>query len=150
MCFCSPIELGWLVWSWIHFVVMFIILKVLVKGILFLFLVGLLNTISFLFFVLNGEMLIALLVLRIFEYNILDSNKPIDDLSTSVILWCLIKSCFKSLISYTECETNKFRSAACLSFLLKNCPHEVANFGITFKYKMLLHWYFTVTQKTLL
>ena len=64
-----------------------------------------------------------MLVLRIFKYNILNNNKPVDDLSSSVIssslislsviLRCFSESCFQSLICFVECETNKFRLAAC-------------------------------------
>lgn len=79
------------------------------------------------FFVLNDETRIFLVVLEIFEYNISNKDKPLDDLGTSNVLQCPVK-----------CETKKFHSAACLLFSCKNCQRKTANFGIMFKYKLFL------------
>ena len=105
-----------------------------------LFLGVLFRAVRFLFFVLNKETRIALIVLRVFEHNILNNNKPIDDLSTLAMLWDLSKSCFNLLICFAKCEINKFRLAPCLSFLFEIFPCKVDNFGITFK-----HEYFLIT-----
>ena len=103
-----------------------------------MFLVVLFRAIRFLLFVLNEETRIVLIVLRIFEHNILNNDKRIDDLNSLAILRCLGKSCLKTLIYFAKRETNKFRLASCLSFVLEHFPCKVDNFGILFKFEHFL------------